>query len=117
MPQYVRFGDNLHDRKCSKCKRMKEPQDYEHRNIVYRTCNNCRFKVCQRKHPLNTMSDFMHRGVRVIDVSHYMDSDSNYSEQAATNVLAMSSSAAACTESHYGPEPEPEPEPDSKPEY
>ena len=111
MPQNVRFGNNLHDRICSKCKRMKEPQDYETRNVVYRTCNHCRSKAYQRTHPLNTMSDFMHRGARVIDVSHYMDSDSNYSDQAVTNVLAMSSSAAACTDNYFVEEPEPEPEP------
>ena len=120
MPQNVRFGNNLHDRICTKCKRMREPQDYETRFVVYRTCNHCRFKVYQRKHPLNTYSDFLHRGMIVRNVD--LDTDSNYSEQAVmheynTQVLSMSSSAAACTESHYGPEPEPEPEPDSKPEY
>ena len=120
MPQNVRFGNNLHDRICTKCKRMREPQDYETRNVVYRTCNHCRFKVYQRKHPLNTYSDFLHRGMIVRNVD--LDTDSNYSEQAVmheynTQVLSMSSSAAACTESYFGPEPEPEPEPDAKEEY
>ena len=111
MPQNVRFGNNLHERICTKCKRMREPQDYETRNIVYRTCNHCRFKVYQRKHPLNTYSDFLHRGMRVIDVSQFMDSDSNYSDHVVMNVLTMSSSAAACTDNYFVQEPEPEPEP------
>ena len=116
MPEDIRFGNNLFERKCSKCKKMKEPQDYETRNVVYRTCNNCRFKAYQRTHPLSTFEDFNNRGYRVIDISHYFDTDSNYSEQAviqeyATNVLAMSSSAAASAETYFVEEPEPEPEP------
>ena len=119
MPQIVRFGNNLHDRICSKCKRMREPQDYEHRNVVYRTCNHCRFKAYRRTRPLNTYSDFMYGGIRVINVGHYTDTDSNYSEQAIMQEYAAmsSSSAAASAESYFVKEPEPEPEPDSKPEY
>ena len=58
MVQNVRFGENLNDRKCSKCKKTKEPQDFELRNLVYRTCNQCRFKAYQRMHPLNNIADF-----------------------------------------------------------
>ena len=116
MREIIRFGNNLFERKCSKCKKMKEPEEYETRNVVFRTCNNCRFKAYQKGHPLSTVEDFNNRGYRVIDISRYFDTDSNYSEQAviqeyATNVLAMSSSAAASAETYFVEEPEPEPEP------
>ena len=79
--------------------KMKEPQYYETRNVVYRKCNNCRFKAFLRTHPLSTFEYYTNRGYRVIDINRGYDTDSNYSEQAviqeyATNVLAMSSSAA-----------------------
>ena len=106
MPENRRFGNNLYDRKCTKCKKMKEPQEYETRNVVFRTRNNCRFKAYQRAHPLSTIVDFNNRGFRVIDISRYFDSDSNYSEPAV-----MSSSAAASAETYFVEEPEPEPEP------
>ena len=94
-------------------------QNYETRNVVFRTCNNCRFKAYQRTHPLSTFEDFNNRGYRVIDISYYFDTDSNYSEQAIMQEYAAmsSSSAAASAESYFVKEPEPEPEPDSKPEY
>ena len=113
MPENRRFGNNLHDRICSKCKRMREPQDYEHRNGVYRTCNHCRFNAYRRTRPLNTYSDFMYGGIRVINVGHYTDTDSNYSERTIIQEYAAmsSSSAAASAESYFVEEPEPEPEP------
>ena len=119
MPENARFGNHLFDRKCSKCKRMQEPQYYELRNIVYRTCNNCRFKAYQRIHPLNTWADFNRGPSRVLDVSHYFDTDSNYSEREIiqeynSGLVSMSSSAAASSESYFGPEPEPEPEPEGE---
>ena len=113
MPQYVRLGENLDDRKCSKCKRMREPEDYVHRNLVFRTCNHCRFKAYQRMHPLNTISDFNREANRIVNI----DTDSEYSVQDRvaifeSELLTLSSSAAASSESYFGPEPEPEPEPD-----
>ena len=69
MPENARIGNNLFDRKCSKCKREQEPQYYQLRNIVYRTCNNCRFKAYQRTHPVNNLADFNRGTVRVLDVS------------------------------------------------
>ena len=119
MPQIARIGNNLYDRKCSKCKKMKEPHDYELRNMIYQTCNHCRFKAYQRNHPNNTIADFQ-RGstVRIVDVSNYIDTDSNYSEQEIiqeynTGLLAMSSSAAASTDNYFVREPEEEPEPEN----
>ena len=116
MPENVRFGNNLFERKCSNCKRMQEPQYYEHRIIVYRTCNNCRFKAYQRSHPLNTSADFNRGTARIVHVGQYTDTDSNYSEQPIMQeynsvLVSMSPSAAACSESYFGSEPEPEPEP------
>ena len=131
MPQPARFGTNLQDRKCSKCKKTKEPHDYELRAMVYRTCNHCRFKAYQRIHPLDTIVDFNRGSNRII----YIDTDSEpgveYSVQdrvqalegaylhmmssaaaSSENHLNMSSSAAASSESYFVDEPEPEPEPD-----
>ena len=124
MVQNVRFGENLNDRKCSKCKKTKEPQDFELRNLVYRTCNHCRFKAYQRMHPLNNIADFNRGGNRVVNI----DSDSEQSvsvldrvrdyEEAylmmsfSTSSSSSSAAAAASSESYFGPEPEPEPEPD-----
>ena len=61
----------------------------------------------------------MYGGIRVINVGHYTDTDSNYSERTIIQEYAAmsSSSAAASAESYFVKEPEPEPEPDSKPEY
>ena len=120
MPQIARIGNNLYDRKCSKCKKMKEPHDYELRNMVYQTCNHCRFKAYQRNHPNNTIADFQ-RGsaVRSVDVSNYIDTDSNYSEQDVIQLIhsdwvSMSSSAAAAsTDNYFVREPEEEPEPEN----
>ena len=110
MPEHIRFGNNLFERKCSKCKRMQEPQTCETRNVVYRTCNNCRFKAYQRTHPLNTLTDFNHRGYRTVHIS---DTDSEQDSIRVSNaaLLSLSSSAAACTDNYLVEEPEPEPEP------
>ena len=118
MVQNVRFGENLNDRKCSKCKKTKEPQDFELRNLVYRTCNHCRFKAYQRMHPLNNIIDFNRGGNRVVDIGG--DTDSEPSVRERIQIFEMrfqsppssSSSAAASSENYFGPEPEPEPEPD-----
>ena len=103
MPENARMGNNLFDRRNSKCKRMQEPQYYQMRNIVYKTCNNCRFKAYQRTHPLNTLADFNGRGYRSVDVSAFLDTETDSEEY-------VSSSAAASTRDK--PEPEPEPSPD-----
>ena len=114
MPENARFGNNLFDRKCSKCKKMKEPQDYELRNIVYRTCNHCRFKAYQRIHPLNNIADFNRGTARIVDVNYYFDTDSEQeiiTQITNTALLSMSSSAAASSDNYFVEEPEPEPEP------
>ena len=116
MPQNARIGNNLYDRRCSKCKKMKEPHDYELRNMVYQTCNQCRFKAYQRNHPLNNIADFYRGTARVVFVGN--DTDSNYSDMEMlqilnSDVLAMSSSAAACSDNYFVREPEEEPEPNS----
>ena len=117
MPQNARIGNNLYDRRCSKCKKMKEPHDYELRNMVYQTCNQCRFKAYQRNHPLNNIADFYRGTARIVFVGN--DTDSNYDEQEIiqeynnTVLLSMSSSAAACSDNYVVREPEEEPEPNS----
>ena len=113
MPENLRFGNNLFDRKCSKCKRIQEPQYYELRNVVFRTCNNCRFKAYQRTHPSNTLADFNRGTARVIDISHYLDTETD-SERVIIQIfngpVSLSSSAAAAScDSHLYFVEEPEP--------
>ena len=121
MVQNVRFGENLNDRKCSKCKKTKEPQDFELRNLVYRTCNHCRFKAYQRMHPLNNIADFNRGGNRIVNIDtdseqsvmdRVRDYEESYSMLSFSTSASSSSSAAAAasSESYFGPEPEPEPD-------
>ena len=100
-------------------KKMKEPEDYELRNLVYRTCNHCRFKAYQRIHPLNNMADFNRGTARIVYIGN--DTDSEHSVQDRIRAfesellgLSSSSSAAASSESYFMKEPEPEPEPDEE---
>jgi hypothetical protein len=102
MPERATLENTLDYRRCSKCKRVKNPLEFLTEGNVFRTCNGCRERAWLRTHPISTWVDNLINSPAAVYVNDIPVSMN----------LSSSAAAASSTADYFGPEPEPEPESD-----